>query len=218
MADKVIGIEVAGLTYGIEDTDTASIASQAKTQAAEAATKAEEASLAVTETAEKVAQIEANIGETDISELKSEVQANTEAVEEHSEELPKINSAIEDLQGVLLWENPAPNASFERQTLNINTVPYKRVKIFYRDNIQPINNRYSNEIILNNGSGAAVCQTIDVDYGDDVLYINKRAITFNGLQAIVYEGIYWIQNSDGGQSGMSSDRAVPLAIYGYKGF
>lgn len=96
MADKIIGIEVAGLTYGIEDADTANIASQAKTQAVEATTKAEEASSAVTEQSEKVAEIESNIGNVNISELSGTVEGHTEELNEISEELPKIKTDISD--------------------------------------------------------------------------------------------------------------------------
>lgn len=104
MADKIIGIEVAGLTYGIEDTDTASIASQAKTQAAEATTKAEEASSAVTETAEKVAGIESNIGDKDISEIAENASAALEGATEASataeNALAQVDSLAHNIEGI----------------------------------------------------------------------------------------------------------------------
>lgn len=98
MDDKIIGIEVAGLTYGLKDEDTASEAEQAKRKAGAAEEAAEAASSAVEEQAEKIAEIESNIGDVNISELSAVVEGHTEELSEISEELPKIKTDISDIK------------------------------------------------------------------------------------------------------------------------
>lgn len=104
MDDKIIGIEVAGLTYGLKDEETATEAEQAKRKADTAEEAAEAASSAVTEQAERIAQIEANIGDNDISEIASNassaLEGATEAGATAENALAQVDSLVHNIEGI----------------------------------------------------------------------------------------------------------------------
>lgn len=104
MDDKIIGIEVAGLTYGLKDEETANTAEQAKAKATTATEAAEAASSAVEEQAQKVAQIEANIGDNNISEIASNatdaLDSATEANEAAENALAQVDSMTYRKRGI----------------------------------------------------------------------------------------------------------------------
>lgn len=82
MAGKIIGVEVKSLVYDIEDSKTRSIAKDALSNANSAVIKASETADALMPVAQSVAEIEANIGDNDISEIASKADTAMEAVEE----------------------------------------------------------------------------------------------------------------------------------------
>lgn len=71
MDDKIIGIEVAGLTYGLKDEAATSEAEQAKRKADTAEEAAEAAISAVEGQAEKIAEIESNISDIKFKGLQT---------------------------------------------------------------------------------------------------------------------------------------------------
>lgn len=97
MNEEIIGIEVGGEIHTIKDEETSG-----KTETLKTKVSAVEENIAALETAseeqsEKLIQIETNIGETDIQELKSLVDSHEEEMQEVSEELPKITTTLETL-------------------------------------------------------------------------------------------------------------------------
>lgn len=93
MAEKIIGVEVKSLVYDIEDSKTRSIAENALSNANSAAVKADETASALAPVAQSVAEIEANIGSNDISEIASNASAALEA----TEEIPPLQEKIGDV-------------------------------------------------------------------------------------------------------------------------
>lgn len=96
--EKVIGIEVKGEVYRIEDEETSGKTQTLETKVATAEINIESLETAATEQAEKVAKIETNIGETDISELSETVEGHSDELTEIFEELPKIKTDIDDIK------------------------------------------------------------------------------------------------------------------------
>lgn len=93
MAEKIIGVEVKSLVYDIEDSKTRSIAEDALSNANSAVVKADETASALAPVAQSVAEIEANIGSNDISEIASNASAALEA----TEEIPPLQEKIGDV-------------------------------------------------------------------------------------------------------------------------
>lgn len=82
MNEEIIGIEVSGEIYPIKDEKTSGKAQTLETKVSIAEVNITNLETASTEQGEKLAQIEANIGETDIQELKSLVDAHEEEIKE----------------------------------------------------------------------------------------------------------------------------------------
>lgn len=95
--EKVIGIEVKGELYRIEDEETSGKTQTLETKVATAEINITNLETATTKQAEKVAKIETNIGETDISELSETVEGHSDELTEISEELPKIKADIDSV-------------------------------------------------------------------------------------------------------------------------
>lgn len=89
MNEEIIGIEVSGEIYPIKDEETSGKAQTLETKVSTAEENITNLETASTEHGEKIAQIEANIGETDIQELKS-------LVDSHEEELKELKELIDD--------------------------------------------------------------------------------------------------------------------------
>lgn len=214
--EKVIGIEVKGEVYRIEDEETSGKTQTLETKVATAEENIENLETAATEQAEKVANIETNIGNVDISELSETVAGHTDELTEISEEIPNIKSSVEELTPVLLWTNPKPNLDFDAQTINLNLTDYKKIKVVYRDKTSPLNNQYSVEGEFIATSIGLNLQSMEVDWGDDTLYVHSRMVRVNKLQVIFSEATTWVQTLDGARDTQNTAQSVPLKIYGYK--
>lgn len=82
MNEKIIGIEVSGEIYPIKDEETSGKAQTLETKVSIAETNIANLETALTGQGGRLAQIETNIGETDIQELKSLVDTHEEEIKE----------------------------------------------------------------------------------------------------------------------------------------
>lgn len=96
MNEEIIGIEVGGEIHAIKDEETSGKTETLEQKVSVAEQNIENLEQTATEQGEKLTQIETNIGETDIQELKSLVDSHEEEMKEVSEELPKIKADVND--------------------------------------------------------------------------------------------------------------------------
>lgn len=115
-----------------------------------------------------------------------------------------MESQNNNLEPVLLWENPNPRSTFNAQTISIDTSKYNKFEIVSRTNCTSDISNY-NICICRKGILNMIYNAININ-----VYRNVE-ITDSGF--IFGDGIY---QKGIGTNGTSSEFAIPTHIYGVK--